>query len=40
LADLTDLTDVIGGALTGLAVGWFVVGGTKWSFGEARDLKI
>jgi undecaprenyl-diphosphatase len=31
-------TDVICGALIGLAVGWFVVGGTRWSFAEARDL--
>ena len=33
-------TDVIGGALLGLAVAWFVVGGTRWSFAELEDRKI
>ena len=32
--------DVIVGALLGLAIGEFVVGGTRWRFAESRDLKI
>ena len=32
--------DVLAGGLLGLAVAKFVVGGTKWRYGEARDLKI
>ena len=31
--------DVIAGALLGLAIGEFVVGGTKWNFAESTDLK-
>jgi undecaprenyl-diphosphatase len=33
-------TDIIGGALIGLAVAKFVVGGTRWSFAELEDRKI
>ena len=33
-------TDVIGGALIGLGVARFVVGGTRWSFAETEDRKI
>lgn len=32
--------DVIAGALLGLGIGKFVVGGTRWRFTESRDLKI
>ena len=32
--------DVFAGALLGLGIGQFVVGGTRWRFGESRDPKI
>ena len=33
-------TDLIGGALIGLAAAKFVIGGTRWSFAEVEDRKI
>lgn len=33
-------SDVIGGALLGLGIARFVIGGTRWRFAESQDLKI